>query len=241
MNTVKQASSKPRELIEAGAQRARLVQVVDLGLQPQRPYQGQDKPPAYEVYLTFEFPDSRIEIDGESRPRWKSRRMKLSSHEKSTCFAWYKKLDPMNEFKGDFSKLIGKEIGVLIVHDTVTQGKNAGNTYDNIGDLMPLMKGIEVPPLENDPAVFDLGSPDATVWDKLPDWLQEIIKGNLEYDNSKLQSMVEGTPKQWTARADGDASDGVLPETYPEGKEPADVPDVDTSVAIEDEDDDAPF
>lgn len=247
MNKVKQKSTKPRELIEAGQQRARLVQIIDLGLQNQRPFQGQEKPPAYEMYLTFEFPDERIEIDGESRPKWKSKRLKLSSHEKSTCFSWYKKLDPSNQFKGDWAKLLGVGIGALIVHDA-GKGANAGKVFDNIGDLIPLMKGTEVPPLENDPALFDLTSPNMEVWEKLPDWLQGIIKENLEYDSSKLQSLVEGTPKQWTARADGDASDGVLPETYPEGKEPSDVPfddevdfSTDSTKATVEEDDDAPF
>lgn len=213
MPNINTSAPKPqRELITAGQQRARLVQVIDLGLQNQRPYKGEEKPPAYELYLTFEFPDERIEIDGVSRPKWKSKRMKLSSHEKSTCFNWYNKMDPTGKAKGEWGHLLGDGIGALIVHDA-GQGKNAGKTFDNIGDLIPLMKGVEVPPLENDPALFDLVNPDATVWDKLPEWLQNIIKENLEYDNSRLQSLVEGTPKQWTARAEGDAPEAELPET----------------------------
>ena len=34
-----------QELMEVGTEEARVVAVIDLGLQPQRPYKGQDKPP----------------------------------------------------------------------------------------------------------------------------------------------------------------------------------------------------
>src|SRR3546814_6949836 len=40
------------EPLPAGTYPARLVQVVDLGLQPQRPYQGQEKSPAQEIMQT---------------------------------------------------------------------------------------------------------------------------------------------------------------------------------------------
>ena len=36
----------PQANIEPGVYPARLVQLFDLGLQPQRPFQGKDKPPA---------------------------------------------------------------------------------------------------------------------------------------------------------------------------------------------------
>ena len=101
MNQLKSSkSSATREPIEAGMHPVRIVQIVDSGLQKQRAWQGEEKSPAYELYVTFEFPTQRIEIDGESRPMWKSKVIKMSSHEKSTCYKWYNKLDPTNKFRG---------------------------------------------------------------------------------------------------------------------------------------------
>ena len=46
-----------QEPIEPGTYPVRVAQIIDLGLQPQRPYQGQEKPPAYEIMMTYEFLD----------------------------------------------------------------------------------------------------------------------------------------------------------------------------------------
>lgn len=217
MNSVS-APSKPRPVMTAGQHMARIVQVIDFGLQNQRPYKGEEKGPAYKMMLMFEFPNERIDINGESRPMWESYEMKLSSHEKSTCYKWYQQLDPSNEFRGDWSKLIGKECAVLIVHNTPTSGKHAGKTFAKVAGIMPLMAGMTVPPLENDTVVFTLDSPDIEVFRTFPDWMQEKIKNNLEFDNSKLHRLLEGSPVQYTARAEGDApldqdADQVAPES----------------------------
>lgn len=204
INATPKKPAKQRQLITAGQNMARLVQVIDFGLQTQRPYKGEEKPPAYEVLLTFEFPEERIEQDGESRPMWKSKRLKLSSDERSTCYKFYTKMDPENKHRGDFGKLIGKEIAVFISHDK-GNGKNANIVFDNISDVAPLMRGMKVPPLENDPVVFDLTSPNLEVFESLPDWMQNIIKENLEYDGSKLERALMGQETRFTARAEGDA------------------------------------
>jgi hypothetical protein len=208
INATPKKKSTQRQLLPIGQSMARLVQVIDFGLQPQRPYNGQEKLPAYEVLLTFEFPEERIEQNGESRPMWKSKRIKLSSDERSTCYKLYNKLDPENKHRGDFGKLIGKECAALIVHDKGT-GKNVGIVYDNIADINPLMKGMTVPPLENDPVVFDLTSPNLEVFESLPEWMQGLIKDNLEFDGSKLERAIMGQETKWTARAEGDAPHNV--------------------------------
>lgn len=199
-------SSKPsveRKLLKAGQLPARIVQIVDLGLQAQNPYQGQEKKPAFELYVTFEFPTQRIEVDGESRPMWKSRRVVMSTHEKSRCKQWYDKLDPENKYAGDWASLLTSPCLVFIAHEK-GKGKHEGKVFDKIGDINPLVEGMEVAPLENEPALFDLTSPNMEVWERLPEFLQNIIKENLQYDGSKLQNTLEGNPTKVTARATGD-------------------------------------
>lgn len=215
MNKTPSSNDKQRALIPKGQHMARIVQIIDLGLQPQRPYKGQEKAPAYELYITFEFPNQRIEIDGESRPMWKSRRIKVSTNEKSTCYKWYFSLDPENMYGGDWSKLIEKECAVLIAHDQ-GQGKNEGRVFDRIADIVPVMEGVSVPPLENDSVLFDLMSPVMEVFENMPDWLQNLIKENLEFDGSKLQTKLEGNPTKWTARAPGDAPEDVDGDEVPD-------------------------
>lgn len=220
-------SNIDRKLLDKGQHPVRLVQVIDLGLQKQRPFQGQEKKPAFEVYLTFEFPHSRIDVQGESRPMWKSKRFKLSSHEKSTCVKWYERLDPDNNFEGDWAKLVNTSCAAFVSHDAGS-GKNEGKIFDNISDVMPVMQGMEVPPLENPSSVFDLSAPDMEVWEKLPDWLQNIIKENLQYDGSRLQHAVEGTDRPVTAST--------------EGADPSDIPaDKVSRAEVADFDDDVPF
>lgn len=220
-------AAKQRQLITAGQNMARIVQVIDMGLQKQPDWQGQPKAPAYMMHVTFEFPNERLDIQGESKPMWKSRDIKLSNHEMSLCYKWYKKLDPTNKFGGDWSKLINLECAVLIVHED-GKGKNTGKTFDKIADVVPLMAGVSVPPLENDPQLFDLTSPDLEIFDKQPEWLQKKIKDNLEYENSKLFKLLNKEPVPYTARAEGDApTEQDSDDPRPDVPEPAIAEDVD--------------
>lgn len=77
LNAKKAAGGSDRvaqEVLEPGVYPARLVQLIDLGVQPQRPFQGKDKPPAQEIMITYEFTDEFLkDEDGneiEDKPRW---------------------------------------------------------------------------------------------------------------------------------------------------------------------------
>ena len=63
---VKTASNRIEQPnLEPGPYPARLVQIIDLGLQPQRPYKGVEKPPAHELMVTYELSDAfMIDKDG---------------------------------------------------------------------------------------------------------------------------------------------------------------------------------
>ncbi|KAJ4598274.1 hypothetical protein HRR85_009581 [Exophiala dermatitidis] len=54
----------------------------------------------------------------------------------------------------------------------------------------------KAPELINEPKVFSLDEPDVDVFRSFPQWIQDKIKGNLEYDGSALQKALEGAPKQ---------------------------------------------
>lgn len=182
--------------IEAGNYLARLVQVLDLGLQEQRPYQGQDKPPAHEIMLTYELGTEFMKDDDgndqEDKPRWISESIPLRNLSqdlaKSTKRA--KVFDPDNALNGAFDQMVCKACTV-----TVVQNPKKGDPttiYNNVANVTPPMKGIPVPELVNPAKVFDLDAPDMEVFGSLPEWVQTKIKGNLNFNGSLLQRLLAG-------------------------------------------------
>ena len=104
-----------------------------------------------------------------------------------------------------------------------------GKGYDVIAyvaDVGQMMKGLEIPELVNDPVAFDLEEPDLEAFSKFPEWLQDRIKGNVEYAGSPLAKLL------------GDTSDPA-PEKEEEKKE-APAPAQPTPPAPPEEDDDEP-
>lgn len=186
---------------------ARLVQVIDLGVQNQRPYQGQEKPPAQEIMLTYELggefmPDDDGNPD-ETRPRWLSERMPMHNlkADKAKSTKRYMALDPKMAHGGDFSQLLGKACLVAVVNN-----EKDGRVYNNIGGVTQPLKGVPVPELVNTPVAFDFDDPDLDVFLSMPDWIQGIIKDALNYNGSKLQALVDGesTPEPETEETDDD-------------------------------------
>ena len=109
INAKEAGSNTPKHPpLEPGTYPARLIQVLDLGLQLQRPFQGQEKPPAHEIMLTYECADAfLLNEDGEEmkdKPRWISESMPLFSlgAERAKSTARYNTLEPTGVKRGDF-------------------------------------------------------------------------------------------------------------------------------------------
>ena len=213
--------SGPRQPnIDLGTYPARIVQIIDQGMQPQRAYQGMDKPPAHEVRLTYELVDVFMQDDEgndvEDKPRWISEVIPLYSIDidlaKST--KRYKAIDPGMEFGGDITQLIGQPCMVTIVHK-----ESKGVTYDNVGNVSPMSpkQAAKCPELVNPPVLFVIDEPDMEVWEKLPSWMQDIVKGNLEYKGSALEAALRGSGGKGAGVAKGKPAKAA--------EEPADVDD----------------
>jgi len=178
---------------------ARVVGIIDLGVQPQRPYKEKEKPPINEIMITYEL-TSEFLLDEEGnelkdKPRHLSETIPFYplTAELATSTKRYNSLDPKGEFGGDFSKLIGCPCTVTIVNN---KNKKTGKIYNNIASVTPPMKGFTIPELKNEPRLFDRSDPDMDVWEKLPDWIQEKIKGGLDYYNTKLATLLSDVPKE---------------------------------------------
>lgn len=188
------STGSKQDPIPVGSYPCRVVQVLDLGVQPQRPYQGQDKPPAHEVMLTYEFTDEFcLDENGEEqedKPRWLSETFPLRSLESDLAKSTkrYNAIDPDDTCDGDFTQLVGMPANVAVSH------RDAGDkTYVNVAGVSTVRPkdAKRMPQLVNDPKVFALEEPDLDVFLSLPEWIQEKIKGNLNYQGSELQGLLE--------------------------------------------------
>ncbi len=205
--------------LDNGNYAARVVQVIDLGIQKQRPFKGEPKAPAHCILLTYELGTEFLKDeegnDRPDKPRWQTEDFPLHSLQadraKSTKRA--NAIDPNGITHGNFAKMVGAPCTVTLVQDKKPDGK----VWVNIGNVTPPMKGFNVPPLVNPPKVFDLDEPDLEVFLSLPEWLQDKIKSNLNYNGSKLQGLL------------GDKSEPAVddaPADQPDDAEPADKDDI---------------
>lgn len=185
----------PQANIEPGTYPARLVQIIDLGLQAQRPYQGKDKAPAQEIMLTYELVDTfMVDEEGndiEDKPRWISETLPFYGlyADKAKSTQRYNAIDPTGEFDGDFTKAIGQPINVTIVNNAVGE-----KVYDNIATISAMRPrdADKCPELVNPSKLLDLDAPDLEVFNALPEWLRDKIKTNLNYKGSPLEQLLGG-------------------------------------------------
>lgn len=187
---------KKQAAVEPGNYLARLVQVVDFGLQTQRPYKGQEKPPAYEVMLSYElcteFMKDEDGEDMEDKPRWISETMPMHSlkADRAKSTKRITAIDPDLVHGGNLAEMTGMPCTVTISQNV--NKKDTTKVYTDVSNVTPPMKGIPVPELKNDVKIFDLDEPDLEVFEALPDWVQEKLKGNLEFEGSALQKALSG-------------------------------------------------
>lgn len=222
----KQSNGPKQEAMEAGTYPARLVQVIDLGVQEQRAYQGQQKPPIQQIMLTYEFLDEFCKDengeDVEDKPRWLSETIPLHSLEADLAKSTkrYYALDPNEDHGGDWAELVNSPCMV-----TINQYESKGEMKNGVSSVATMRpkEAAKAPELVNPPKVFTLDEPDLEILASLPDWLQEKIKENLEFEGSALQEALAGPKK--AVKPKGKAAPQVEEEDAPE--EPVEAPEED--------------
>lgn len=224
-NSNKQFVEQP--ILEAGSYPVRVVQIIDLGVQPQRPFKGEEKPPVHMIQLTYEFTDEfLVDEEGnpqEDKPRWLSEDFPLYNlkSERAKSTKRYYALDPSEDHEGDFSMLLGAPANALVTSYKIKSGPNEGKERNKIQDLSAMRPkdASKTPELVNEPKIFSLEEPDLEVFMSLPEWLQDKIKGNLEYNGSALQEALgDEKPK-------GKAT--PPPKEEEPAEEPVDAPETD--------------
>ncbi len=187
---------KTQDPIDPGSYPGRLVQVISLGLQPQS-YEGDVKEPKVEIATTYELLDEFMKDDEgndiEDKPRWQTETFALHNlaADRAKSTQRYYALDPDEKTEGDWGKLLGTPVMVTITV-AAGKGKNKGKTFNNIGGLSAMRpkEAAKAKALVNKPKFFDFDAPDIEVFMSLPKFLQDKIKGALNYGGSDLEDLV---------------------------------------------------
>ncbi len=171
--------------IKNGQYPARLVQIVDIGIQEQIDWQTKEaKDPKPRVLLTFELPTQRVETDEGNKPRWMSKEFTLSGHEQAALPKVIANINPIFDIeKESLSSLLEMQCMVAIGHTVTGNPKIVG--------INPIIEGFEVPELENDTTAFDFSDPDLEVFKALPKWIQKKVMEALNYEGSDLSIMID--------------------------------------------------
>ena len=181
--------------VEPGSYPARLVQVIDMGLQPQV-YLGEKKDPKNEIMVTYELLDEFMKDeegnDIDDKPRWISETFSLNSLnvDRAKSTQRYMAFDPELTFDGDWSKLL--EVPVIVTLVNKASKKDKDKVYTNVAAVSTMRSkdASRAKALVNDSKFFDLENPNLDTFLTLPEWVQTKIKGNLDFDGSALDKAL---------------------------------------------------
>jgi hypothetical protein len=168
--------------IPGGGHPARLVQLVDMGIQISV-WKGERKK-ARTVYVTYElmdlfapkFDEEGKIIEGEfdmERPRVQGEFVKFYKNaDKGKEVERCRSLDPENKYDGDWAAMVMNAVPCILNGHVDTKD---GKTFFKLDSVSPAMAQLEYrePLLER--FVFDLDSPKSEIWEKIPDWLKEKV------------------------------------------------------------------
>lgn len=167
------------EVLPNGVYPARVVQVVNVGLQPHS-FNGEVKTPKVNLAVTYELSDEFLKDeegnDLEDKPRHFSETFPFSNlkSDKAKSTLRYKALDPKEEYRGDWTKLIETPCNVTLGISDKGKNKILG-----VSSMRP-KEAAKAPPLVNPAIVYDVYEPDEEQFKKLPNWIQELVKTRLD-------------------------------------------------------------
>lgn len=190
--------------VEPGTYFAVCIGVVDLGEQ-EVTYNGKTRY-TNQLQIIFELPEELIEIDGEQQPRWLSRKFTVSASAKGSLRpfieAWQGKKFSDEAF-ADFElfDLAGRAALLSVVLSEDGQ-------YANIASAAAIPKGMPAPKAKSELITYDVEAWDDAAFEKLPEYLQELIRKSTQYRKAHLpddEVSVEAAEKTAVEAAEADA------------------------------------
>lgn len=192
--TAKANSDVQRELIPAGNYVARCYKMVEVGTVPTE-YLGVEKM-THKVRFGWELP-TELKIfkpENGEQPLVIDKEYTLSLADKANLRkdlkSWRGKDFTPQEAEGfDVSKLLGVPCMLNIIH--VQGKKDASKTYEAIGSISPMPKGMVCPAQINPTFVFEFENYDKSKFDSLPQFIKEQIVQSNEYKKLHGQETKE--------------------------------------------------
>lgn len=161
--------------VEPGVYMAVCVGVIDLGEQ----YSEKFKSYANKGMFVWELTGETIEVDGEQKPRQLSKEFSISASKKGNLRGFLESWNGKTYSDEEFAEFelfdqVGKPCQLQVV-------LNETKEYANVANLMPLPKGMPAPTTETKPICWDMDKWDDTVFEAIPEWIQEKIKKSTQY------------------------------------------------------------
>lgn len=183
-----------QEPVDEGTYPCRVVDIIELGMQPQAKHKGKVKPPVERIYLNYELTDEFcLDKEGEEeldKPRWQSEDFPYYplDMKNATCNKRLKAIDPKNEADGNWGEIGGMAVNVTFYHNV-----DGEITYVNVSAATAIRRKDckKVAELQHPVRVFDIDDPDMRVFYSLPNWLQNKITDNLNFEGSILEEAIE--------------------------------------------------
>ena len=166
---LKDSGGEDFEIAPAGVYQAVCYQVIDMGIKENKTFNNHQR----KLRVAWELIGAVMK---DGRPYSISSLYTASLSRKANLRrdleAWRGRAFTEQELAGFSPKgLLGVGCQINVIHN-----ESGGNTYANIGSIMPLPKGTEAPATQNEKIYF---SWDETrdEYDKLPDWVKEKAMG----------------------------------------------------------------
>jgi hypothetical protein len=141
--------------IPRGKHPVRLIEYVEFGMHPQKPWQGEERPDADQVMLTFEFLGKRTVTENEDGIKTAMRKsvyMKKSTHEKASFRKLFEKMRGGDTSITNMAQMVGKGSWLLTVQ--WTQGKEVLNSAEKVTKAEAALKA-------------DKDNKDLRIWDNI--------------------------------------------------------------------------
>lgn len=188
-------------LLDAGVYPARILSIVDLGMQPGSP---QFPEPKLKLEFRFELLDEfMLDEEGnvlKDKPRVFSYEVTYNEdgymNEKANIYKLIAAIP--NGFEKELSEFIGQPVTVMIQKYVKKSGKNAGKEDNKVASVLTMKaKDIDsAPALVNKPLFFDMGNPDLETWNRLysgnPYAQRDRIMASTSFQGSKIQALLGG-------------------------------------------------
>ena len=168
--------------------------VADCGLQPG----SQQYPkPQRKLYIRFEIPGERVEFERDGQrvegPLTIGGFYTASMNEKSRLRkqleGWRGRAFTDEQASAfDVSSILGKPCMISVVEE-----ERGGKTYSNIAGIGSMPKGVPAPQAENPLLYYDSSCGESELA-KLPPWLQEKIKGQIQQEEPLPSESHTGAP-----------------------------------------------